>query len=103
MLLDEKSIPVGTPVRFRFTVDVNAKGSAVLAAAWSGGGQTGGHDQCTAAPGGFCTASLTPGMKGLLRVVIDMTSEADKGTLEIEPFDTSIPFQGDQTWLYVVE
>lgn len=103
MLLDEASIPIDTAVRVRLRVDASASGPAVLAIAWSGGGQTGGHDECRAAPGGFCEAVVTPGMKGLFRIAVDMSAESDKGTLGVEPFGASVEFRGDQSWLYTVE
>jgi hypothetical protein len=96
------TIPIGTPVTVRLQVDATAGGSAVLAVAWSGGGQTGGHDEGIAAPGGFCTAQVTPAMRGLLRVVVDMNSDTDKGTLAVKPGTTSKPIEGDNSWLYVV-
>ena len=103
MLLDEQSIPTNTLVRVRLRVDARASGSAVLAIAWSGGGHTGGHAECRAAPGGSCEAAVTPGMRGLLRIMVDMSAETDKGTLGVQPLDTSVDFQGDQSWLFVVE
>jgi hypothetical protein len=96
-------IPIGTLVSVRLQVDATARGPAALVVAWSGGGHTGGHDECIAAPGGFCTASVTPGMKGLLRIAVDMNAEADRGDLTVHPVTASAPIQGDQSWLYVVE
>jgi hypothetical protein len=96
------TIPIGTTVTVRLQVAAKAKGAAVLAVAWSGGGQTGGHDEGIAAPGGFCTAQVTPAMRGLLRVVVDMNSDTDKGTLAVKPGTTSKPIEGDNSWLYVV-
>jgi hypothetical protein len=97
------TIPIGTPVTVRLQVDARAGGSAALTAAWSGGGQTGEHDDCTAAAGGFCTAKVTPAMKGLLRVVVDMNSDSDKGTLAVAPTTPAETIRGDTTWLYTVE
>lgn len=96
------SISHGTKVSVRLQVDAGAAGPAVLAVAWSGGGQTGEHDECVAAPGGSCVASVTPGMKGLLRVVVDMKEDSDKGTLTVEPVTDSTPIRGDKSWLYLV-
>jgi hypothetical protein len=97
------TIPIGTRVTARLKVAASANGSAVLTVAWSGGGQTGGHDECASAPGGFCTAVVTPAMEGLLRVVVDMNANSDKGTLAVTPATTSRPIVGDQSWLYLVE
>lgn len=97
------TIPVGTPVTVRLQVDAKAGGSAALAVAWSGGGQTGEHAEGTAAPGGFCTAQVTPAMKGLLRVVVDMNADSDKGTLSVMPGTPAESMQGDTSWLYTVE
>ena len=96
-------IPVGTVVEVRLQLAAKAKGSAVLAVAWSGGGQTGGNDTGIAVPGGFCTARVTPTMEGLLRVVVDMNSDRDKGHLTVEPVSPATAIQGDTSWLYVVE
>jgi hypothetical protein len=97
------TIPIGTPVIVSLQVDTKAAGSAALTVAWSGGGQTGGHDECTAAPGGFCSATVTPAMKGLLRVVVDMNSDSDKGTLSVMPATPAQAIRGDTSWLYTVE
>jgi hypothetical protein len=97
------SIPIGTPITVRLQVGARAGGSAVLAVAWSGGGQTGGHDERVAAPGGFCTARVIPEMRGLLRIVVDMNSDTDKGTLTVKPVKASTRIQGDQSWLFVVQ
>lgn len=97
------TIAIGAPVTVRLQVAAKANGSAALAVAWSGGGQTGGHDEGVAAPGGFCTAQVTPAMKGLLRVAVDMNSDSDKGTLSVKPATESQPIQGDTSWLYVVQ
>jgi hypothetical protein len=97
------TIPIGTKVTVRLQVDSESNGSAVLAVAWSGGGQTGGHDEGISAPGGFCTAEVTPEMKGLLRVVVDMNGDNDTGSLAVKPVTTSKPIVGDQSWLYVVK
>ena len=94
---------IGTKVTAKLQVDAKASGSAVLAIAWSGGGQTGGHDECTAAPGGFCFATVTPAMKGLVRVVVDMNADSDKGELSVSPVTPSQPITGDQSWLYTVQ
>jgi hypothetical protein len=95
--------PIGKPVTVKLELDSNAAGSAVVAVAWSGGGQTGGHDECAAAPGGFCTAKVTPTEKGLLRVVVDMKIDDDKGTLSVTPPTPAEEIQGDNSWLYTVE
>ena len=97
------TIPIGTPVIVSLQVDSKAGGSAALTVAWSGGGQTGGHDEGRAAPGGFCTATVTPAMKGLLRVLVDMNSDSDKGTLSVMPPTPTEPIRGDTSWLYTVE
>ena len=97
------SIPIGHPVVVTLTVDSSAQGTAALVVAWSGGGQTGGHAEGIAVPGGFCTAETIPGMKGLLRVVVDMNSEKDKGTLAVSPTTPAEPIKGDTSWLYTVE
>jgi hypothetical protein len=97
------SIPVGTTVTARLDVDSNAGGSAVLAIAWSGGGQTGEHAECVAVPGGFCTAKLTPTMIGLLRVVVDMNTDRDHGSLSMDPVTPAESIEGDTSWLYTVE
>ena len=95
-------VPIGTELKVRLQVDRGAQGSAVLAIAWSGGGQTGGHDECVAAPGGFCKATVTPGMQGLFRVVVDMNDQVDKGRLTVEPVTEATEIEGDQSWLYLV-
>ena len=97
------SIAIGTPVTARLELDANAAGSAVLTLAWSGGGTTGGHDECSAAPGGSCIAKVTPSMKGLLRVVVDMNSEGDTGTLAVAPPTPPEAIKGDTSWLYTVK
>jgi hypothetical protein len=97
------TIPIGTPVTVRLQVAARANGSAALAVAWSGGGQTGGHDEGTATPGGFCLAQVTPAMRGLLRVVVDMNADSDNGNLSLDPGTASQAIQGDTSWLYVVQ
>lgn len=95
--------PVGTKVTAKLELDPKARGSAFLAIAWSAGGNTGSQDSCTAAPGGFCRASVTPTEPGLLRVFVDMNDDSDRGTLEVSPPTAATPVQGDTTWTYSVE
>jgi hypothetical protein len=97
------TVPIGATVTVRLDVDANAAGSAVLAVAWSGGGMTGKHDECTAAPGGSCTATVTPDKRGLFRVVVDLNSDTDTGTLSVDPVTPGEPIKGDTSWLYTVE
>ena len=101
MLMPEP-IPIGTRVTVRLDLDAGAGGPAALAIAWSGGGQTGEHDECVAAPGGFCEALVTPGMRGLCRVIVDMSTDADTGTLSVDPVTDSMLIQGDVSCLYLV-
>ena len=101
MLMIE-TIPIGTRVAVRLEVDAQAKGPASLVISWSGGGNTGEHDECFASPGGFCTATVTPAMRGLFRIVVDMNSPTDRGRLVIDPITPSVDIVGDDTCLYRV-
>jgi hypothetical protein len=95
-------IPIGTQVTVRLELDAEANGPASLVTSWSAGGQTGEHDECFASPGGFCTATVTPAMRGLFRIVVDMNSHTDRGNLRVDPVTPSIDLVGDDTCLYRV-
>ena len=47
--------------------------------------------------------SVDGAMEGLLRVMVNMNSERDKGNLTVGPDGTATAIQGDTSWLYVVE
>ena len=95
-------VPVGKELTVHLEVHSGAQGTAALAIAWSGDGQTGGHGECVAVPGGFCRATVTPRMEGLFRVVVDMNAQSDKGRLTVDPVTAATDIVGDQSWLYLV-
>lgn len=96
-----------TPVEVRVTATLSlseqARGPALLAIAWSGGGDSGEADSCVVAPGGFGRASVLPTEPAFLRVYVDMTDEDDRGTLSVSPPSPPEQVQGDTTWTYSVE
>jgi hypothetical protein len=95
--------PVGAPVTAELKLSARAKGSAILAIAWSAGGSTGQQDSCTVAPGGFGMVTVTPTKPAFLRVYVDTTSDTDRGTLGVSPPTPAEKIQGDTTWTYSVE
>ncbi len=97
------TIPVGTKVTAKLTLDHTAKGSAFLVIAWSAGRNTGAQDSCTVAPGGFGQVTVTPTESSLLRAFVDMNDDADRGELQVSPATPATPIQGDTTWTYSVE
>jgi hypothetical protein len=95
------SIPVGTKVEATLALDAACSGSAIILIGW-GSAAGGASDGVIVAPGASATVSVTPKKRGILRVLVDMSEEADTGRLGVIPATPPEPISGDTTWGYVV-
>ena len=99
------AIDRGSAVTVSFAADSANEGAAHLLV---GHGRTGGEaaaESATVAPGAGASVSLTADDKGILRVYVDVATEADGGMLEVKSGGgvlTARAIEGDTTWVYAV-
>jgi hypothetical protein len=94
-------IQKNTPVSADLSVDGGASGPAILFIGF-GSREGGQSDSTVVAPGASATLSLTPKTQGVFRVLVDLSSESDRGQLGLRPVTPAEPISGDTTWGYAV-
>jgi hypothetical protein len=101
------SIPKGSAVTAELQVSGSAGGAALLALAFADSGGGNGSDARTVAPGGTatCKVQTRPGVRGLLRLLVDFNTGTDSGQLTVrvngEVHDTEAII-GDTPWSYTL-
>jgi hypothetical protein len=94
-------IQKGTKVEVDLSVDASASGPAILFIGY-GSREGGQSDSTIVSPGTSAMLSLTPRAKGVFRVLVDMSSESNRGRLRASPVTPTENIQGDTTWGYAV-
>jgi hypothetical protein len=96
-LMPNAPIQVRRKVTATLDLSPDASGPAQLMIAHPSG-----VDAVSVAPGASGTVGLTPTSRGILKVLVDMSGEADAGTLVVAPPGPSGPVTGDRVESYVV-
>ena len=90
-------IDKGTHVKAVLSLNHNAAAPALLFI-----GQGSASDSDAVAPGATGTVSISADERGVLRVLVDVSSESDGGKLEVTPVTAEEDITGDTTWGYIV-
>lgn len=100
------SIQAVATVQATLQLDSTAEGPAPLTGAFGRSGDGGSvHAGTVVAPGLSDDVEIEVDAKGILRFVVDMSEEGDRGTLTVRVdgvVKTEDPIAGDTTWAYTV-
>lgn len=98
------TLPIGARVKATLSLDADASAPALLMGAFAGAGMST-SDSDTVAPAATEIVVVTAPVRGILRVVVDMSSQSDPGQLDITANGTPIAAEritGDRNWAFIV-
>jgi len=101
------SLPAGSKVALEIALPAAAGGSALAAISFADDKKKGGSDSVTVAPGttASCAVQTNPGVRGLVRVWVDLNREEDSATLTVSAGANkkiSETITGDDTWSFTL-
>lgn len=101
------SLPAGSKVELEISLPPGAGGSALAAVSFADDRRKGGNDSVAVAPGatGRCTVQTNQGVRGLVRVWVDLNREEDSATLTVRAGPNkhvTRTITGDDTWSFTL-